>query len=253
MGVTRVEDESTFVARFYPEYRAGGFTRSNGTVAFFLRVNALLRPEMSVLDYGAGRAEWFTGQTADLPGQLRLMKGKVARVVGVDIDDAVRGNRTLDESFVVEPYGALPLEASSVDLVVADHVFEHVADPAFVAAEIDRVLRPGGWVCARTTNRWGYIAVGARLVPERFHQALLGTVQRDRHEADVFPTVYRMNTRRQLKEVFPPSRYEHAVYAYNPEPAYFGRSRTMWSIMIATNRLLPEALGATFHVFLHKK
>ncbi len=41
--------------RFYPESRYGGFTDIDGTVAFFARVNALLRPSFTVLDFGCGR------------------------------------------------------------------------------------------------------------------------------------------------------------------------------------------------------
>jgi len=39
---------------------------------------------------------------------------------------------------------ALPLRAGSVDLVVAFDVLEHISDDAAAAAEIGRVLRPGG-------------------------------------------------------------------------------------------------------------
>lgn len=44
-----------FVERLFPEVSAGGFTRMDGTVEFYTRVNALLRPDMTVLDFGAGR------------------------------------------------------------------------------------------------------------------------------------------------------------------------------------------------------
>ena len=43
------------VSRFYPENRAGGFSRCDGTVQFYQRVRALLRPNYVVLDFGAGR------------------------------------------------------------------------------------------------------------------------------------------------------------------------------------------------------
>ncbi len=245
--------DAQLITHFYPEYRAGGFTRSDGSVAFFLRVNALLEPGMTVLDYGAGRAEWFSSELVEMRHRLRLLKGKVRRVIGVDIDSAVLGNPTVDQALVVGHDAMLPFEDRSIDLVLADHAFEHVASPPFFAREIDRVLKPGGWVCARTPNRWGYIAVGARLVPNQHHMKLLNIIQRSRKEADVFPTVYRMNTRSDLKQLFPVDRYDHAVYAHNPEPAYFGGSRTLWWLAIASARVLPEALGATLHIFLQKK
>lgn len=44
----------------------------------------------------------------------------------------------------------LPFESNSFDLVIAVAVFEHVADPARCAAEVVRVLRPGGHIYAVT-------------------------------------------------------------------------------------------------------
>jgi SAM-dependent methyltransferase len=44
---------------------------------------------------------------------------------------------------------SMPLEDSSVDVVIMDEVLEHVRDPPAVVAECERVLRPGGLVIAR--------------------------------------------------------------------------------------------------------
>jgi len=40
---------------------------------------------------------------------------------------------------------ALPYPAADFDVVIANHVLEHVADETLALAEIFRVLRPGGW------------------------------------------------------------------------------------------------------------
>ena len=42
-------------ATLFPESYAGGFSRVDGTVQFYMRVRALLRPDDTVLDLGAGR------------------------------------------------------------------------------------------------------------------------------------------------------------------------------------------------------
>jgi SAM-dependent methyltransferase len=246
-------EDSQFIGRLYPEYLAGRFTRSDGNVAFFIRVNSLLRPDMTVLDYGAGRAEWFLQEPLQMPQSLRLLKGKVDRVVGVDIDPAVLSNPAVDDAYILQEDGSIPVDDASVDLVVADHTFEHVREPRRLASEIDRVLKPGGWVCARTPNRWGYIGIGARVVPNRLHGRVLSRMQATRQEVDIFPTFYRMNTRSTLKGLFDEVHYQHAVYSHNPEPAYFGRSTVLWRLVSATSRVLPDALGATLHVFLRKK
>lgn len=52
-------------------------------------------------------------------------------------------------SGVVADVLALPVADGSQDLVVAEHVIEHVVDPVRAGREIERVLRPGGVVLAK--------------------------------------------------------------------------------------------------------
>ena len=49
---------------------------------------------------------------------------------------------------VADAHG-LPLPDASIDLVVTEHVMEHLLNPMAAAAEIERVLRPGGIVLAK--------------------------------------------------------------------------------------------------------
>jgi ubiquinone/menaquinone biosynthesis C-methylase UbiE len=48
---------------------------------------------------------------------------------------------------------AIPLRSASVDLVFMSMVFHHFLDPVRVAAECQRLLRPGGWALVRTSTR----------------------------------------------------------------------------------------------------
>jgi len=239
--------------RLYPETGAGGFSSVDGTVEFYGRVNALLHPDMVVLDFGAGRGTWMEDELAPYRRGLRMLKGKVGKVVGVDIDHAVRANPALDEAVVLEPDRPLPFADAAFDLIVADMVFEHVTQPENVARELDRVLRPGGWLCARTPNRLGYIALGAMLMPAPLHRRLLRRAQPDRQSRDIFPAVYRMNSRTLLLRLFPPARYDDYSYTDNSEPAYFGGSVAAWRAMRLLFRLLPPALGTALFVFKQKR
>jgi ubiquinone/menaquinone biosynthesis C-methylase UbiE len=154
----------------YPETGAGGYSRADGTVQFYLRVNALAHPAMTVLDLGAGRGE-FLEDPIPWRRDLRNLKGKVAKLVGADVDPVVMTNPALDEAAVITPGKALPFADASFDMIVSDYTLEHIDDRKQFAAECARVLRPGGWLCARTPNKWGYIGVGARVVPNKAHSA----------------------------------------------------------------------------------
>lgn len=241
------------LSRLYPEIAVGGFSRDNKNLEFYSRVDALLAPDAVVVDFGAGRGG-FTEEPDSYLRRLRTLRGRVARVIGVDVDPVVTQNPSVDEAIVWDPHAAIDLPDASVDVVVSDFTFEHVEDPAPVAAELDRILKPGGWICARTPNRWGYIALGARLVPNRLHARALRRLQPGRRaERDVFPTRYRMNTRGTIRRLFPTPRWEVYAYTMNGEPVYFGRSWLLVYAVYGLSRLLPQRLGATYLFFCRKQ
>jgi SAM-dependent methyltransferase len=235
---------------FYPERAAGGFTRVSSTVDFYTRVNALLVPDMIVLDFGAGRGKESEG-SCQFVVALATLKGKVRKVIGVDVDPVVRNNPMIDEAVVIDPDAPLPFADGSIDLIVSDWTLEHIADPKATVHELSRVLRPGGWLCARTPNRWGYITFGARLVPERLHAATLRRVQPNRKECDVFPKFYKLNSLNTIKREF--ARFDVFLYTINSEPAYFGNSRLLWRAALLGFRLTPNRFGAVIHAFMRKK
>src|SRR5262245_62152911 len=131
------------LATAFPEVGAGGYTRMDGSVEFYSRVQSLLRPEMRVLDYGAGRAQWFEDDLCAYRRAVRQIKGKVREVVACDVDPAVLSNRSVDATVQISSDESLPFADGSFDLIVADYVFEHIQDPQQVASELERVLVPG--------------------------------------------------------------------------------------------------------------
>ena len=244
---------SRTLARLYPESTVGGFSRYDGFVEFYTRVNALLDADSVVLDFGAGRGLWTTEPLPAMSRQLRAFHERVDRVVGIDVDEVVLKNPALAEASVVAPGDPIPYPDASFDLVLADYVLEHVsaADAPGVAAEILRVLKPGGWLAARTPNKWGMIGLGARAVPNNLHTRFLHRLQPARKDEDVFPVEYHMNTRRQLRRLFP-GPHQVVVYGHTSEPTYFGHSPAAWRVAAFLGRLTPPALEATLMVFVQK-
>lgn len=234
----------------YPEMAAGGFSHVDGTVQFYARINALLAPGHTVVDLGAGRGA-FLEDPVVYRRELRRLRGKVSRVVGLDVDPAVLRNPALDEAHVLAAGGLFPLPDDSVDILISDFTFEHIEDPQHVASEIGRVLRPGGWICARTPNKWGYIGVGARTVPNRLHNAALRRLQPAKQERDTFPTRYRMNTLPALRRLFPAGHYEHHSYVADSEPAYAGASTAAWRFADGVLHRAPRRCRSVLYVFIH--
>ena len=252
MTATEPANAPDIVSRFYPETAAGGFTRIDGTVQFYQRVQSLLRPDSIVLDFGAGRGAHFHLDDSSYRQRLRDFRGERRRVIGADIDPVVRTNPTLDEAVVIAPSAPLPFETDAFDLIVSDSTFEHVENAGHVAGELDRVLRSGGWLCVRTPNRRGYVALANRIVSGALAKRLVLRAQPERKPEDVFPAHYRMNTFRELKRLFPSPRYGHAMFTADSEPRYHFNSAPVFRLMQAMHATTPPMCRTTLFCFLHK-
>jgi SAM-dependent methyltransferase len=95
---------------------------------------------------------------------------------------------------------ALPFRGDSFDLVSANMVLEHVADPARLFGEVSRVLRSGGRFLVHTPNTGGYSTLMTRMVPQR-HRRRAARVLHNRDEYDVYPTHYRANAESVLRNL----------------------------------------------------
>lgn len=238
---------------FFPESEVGGYTHIDGTVDFYSRVNALLAPDMTVLDLGAGRGAQIADGTSPWRNKLQKLQGKCRHLIGADVDPVVRTNPYLDEAIVIGNDGRVPVDDASIDLIYSDWVLEHVDEPRAFASEIARILKTGGWLCARTPNRWGYIGLGTNLIPNRFHVGMLKFLQPSKKAEDTFPTRYKLNTKRRLHEAFPSNTWDVLVYSHTPEPTYFGNSKFAWALVILVMKFLPAPFAPVLHVFARKK
>lgn len=237
----------------YPEIGAGGFSRIDGTVEFYTRINALLHPDMQVLDFGAGRGIHLDREDAPYRTRLNRIQGKVRRLIGVDVDAAVLENRFLDQALVFEPGKSVPLPDQSFDLIYSDWVIEHVPTPELFAADVHRLLKPGGWFCARTPNRWGMTGIATTLIPNRLHAPIVKKLQGTRGEDDVFPTTYKMNTRRRIRRYFPRSSWDDYSYSFSSEPPYVQWSKTLLRLTSLALKFAPNFFSTNIHIFLQKK
>lgn len=239
------------MARIFPERRIVSFNRRQGAFVFFSIVSELVGPDHTVVDFGAGRGHQASAK--GLVGTLSRFRGRCRKVIGLDVDPVVLQNPHVDEAYQIQPDGRTPLADASVDVIFSYAVLEHVADPAAFAAEIERILKPGGWFCAWTPNKWGYVALGARLIPNRFHARLITAVEPGGREAhDVFPTVYHLNTRRAVRRFFGDTGFEDYSFTYNGHPSYnFGREAIAW-LWMAVMACSPPAMRQSLFVFVRK-
>jgi SAM-dependent methyltransferase len=239
--------------RFFPEIGAGGFSRIDSTIQFYERINALVDADYVLLDFGAGRGAAHWDDVVRHRRELQDFRGKVREIIGADIDSVVTTNPALSRAIVLQPGSLMPLPDQSVNLIISDFTFEHVRDPAHTAGELDRVLVPGGWICVRTPNRYGYVALINRLAPEFLRTRVLRLAQPNRKEEDVFTAYYRLNTYTALQTYFTPSRFEHFVYSWDAEPAYHANSSALYRFFLIIHFLTPQRFKNQLLIFLRKK
>ncbi|WP_187436474.1 class I SAM-dependent methyltransferase [Bradyrhizobium hipponense] len=225
----------------------------DGTVAFYQRVNALVDRDSVVVDFGAGRGVGHIELGSPYSRALRNLKGKVSKVIGVDVDEAVLSNPSVDQAYLLDRDGSCQLQDEIADLIFSDFTFEHIPDPATSARELERLLKPGGWLCARTPNKYGYIGLANQLVPEAIARTVLKAAQPERKEEDIFPAVYRLNTRRALLKHFPSSQFEHFVYTWDAEPGYHANRPIIYRTFKVLQYLTPPPLKTIYMIFLRKR
>lgn len=243
----------TVVDQWRPETAAGGFTRDDEAIEFYTRVNALVEPDMVVVDLGAGRGSRFDHGSAPFRKWFCNFHGRVRKVIGIDVDPVVMTHPHLDEARVIEPGGCLPLEDASVDIIICEWVIEHVEHPRQFAQEIHRVLKPGGWLCALTPNRLGYVGIGTTLVPETVKDRLMRLVWPERPREDAFPTFYRMNTLGSIRRAFDEKSWSHHGYVSNGTPKYHGGTAAGFAFVSLLQWLMPPAMRTNLLVFSRKR
>ena len=185
-----------------------------------------VRPDAHVLDVGAGAG-------AESPYDL---KGRVARLVGIDLDPRVGRNPLLDAGLPAS-VDQLPFRDGTFDLAFSIYVLEHIARPERLAAEIHRVLKPGGHFVALTPSRFHYVSLIASCTPTRFHRWL--NAKRGRAPEDTFPTQYKLNSRGQLQRHFGAAGFDLAGFeAFEVQPNYLTFSTPTYLLGAAYERIV---------------
>lgn len=229
----------------------GGYYEEDSTIKFYTRINSLVNEKSEILDLGCGRG----ADLEDFPDlyrtKIKTFKGKVKKVIGVDMDHRASINKGLDDFLLMNEDGLIPLPDNSIDLIISDFVLEHVESANTYFSEINRVLKNDGYFCGRTTNLMSYITLGSKLIPKPFHNKILNFLQPSRKEEDIFPAYYRANSKRQLNKYFGNSYIKYMSYEFS-EPAYFGSSNFGKSIGSFFHMILPSIFAPCLLVYAKK-
>ncbi len=196
----------------------------DGSEEFHRLCGAYISETSRVLELGAG---------PDNPTS-RFLSERAASLVGLDIDDAVKGNQYLAEAHVYDGTH-FPFEDRVFDAVVSDYAFEHIVQPQVVCNEIARVLMAGGAFLFRTPNAFHYVSLLSRVMPDR-----VSLWARNRSEDHpVYPKFFRFNTGRRCRRTLARAGFEVLQLKWiEKEPSYGMASRLLFFPLMAYERIV---------------
>lgn len=105
-----------------------------------------------------------------------------------------------------------------------------VDDTVAFSQELARFVKPDGFVCARIANRWGYIGIGANLIPNRWYKIAFKVQQPSRKATGVFPTRCQTNNWNSTRCTYLDQTWKRSLYTVDVETSYFERSKFMWRL-----------------------
>lgn len=120
-----------------------------------------------------------------------------ATTIGTDIDEpgllGAQARFGGSSRFVLADSQAAPLATASADVVICNHVYEHVVDPWELFAELRRIVRPTGVLYLGLGNRLGVMEPHYRLpflswLPRRLAHSYVRAAGRADHYHEAFMT-----------------------------------------------------------------
>jgi SAM-dependent methyltransferase len=198
---------------------------TDGTNEFHNLCRRFICQNARVLEVGPG-----------LPNRTSAYLAKISRwVVGLDVDEAVRENRTLSLACVYDG-SKFPFNDACFDVAVSDYVMEHLQKPLLLCEEINRVLVPGGIFIFRTPNIFHYVSVFSRFLPQ-----LLSNWSRNLPGNTPAPhrTFHRFNSLSKCQRLLSQAGFQiKSVSLIEKEPSYGMKSRFLFFPMFVYERVV---------------
>lgn len=171
-----------------------------------------LAPGLRVLHAGCGRDK----------NEVTTSHRDMCDLVGIDIDAAAVAE--YHGPVVLGSLDRAPFGDELFDVILCEYVIEHLTQPEFALREMRRLLRRGGSLLLLTPNLFSYKSLVAHTTPFWFHTWAGRIRYGSGHETDMYPTHYRCNTYRALRQAAIDTGFSVASVAFVTNgPTWFER------------------------------
>jgi 2-polyprenyl-3-methyl-5-hydroxy-6-metoxy-1,4-benzoquinol methylase len=182
-------------------------------------IRKLVTEKTTWIDVGGGRALF--------PGNAPLSKMLAKhcnKLVAVDPSENVYDNpyahektKSMFEDFQTD---------EKFDLATFRMVAEHITEPKAVISKLRDLLKPDGIVIIYTINKFSPIPLITYLIPFSYHHKIKNFFWGG-EERDTFPVAYKMNTRKDLKDLFQEHQFEEEAFLYLDDLSAFYRFKLL--------------------------
>ncbi len=171
-----------------------------------------------------------------------LLSARCRHLVGVDPSPNIEKNTLVHEKAkcTIEEY----YTDRKFDVISLRMVAEHIANPEAAIAAFSRLTKPGGRIVIYTVSKWALSSLIAAGSPLAFHH-LVKAVLWGTDPEDTFPTVYRMNTRGRLRQLFAAGGFKEEEFLYLDDCRTLARWRIGTALELSARRVC-RALGLPY-------
>ena len=142
-------------------------------------------------------------------------------IIGVDLDKEGLSKNELVNRKIYADLIDIPLADQSVDIISSAWVLEHISQPEKFVKECSRLIKLNGYFVFIAPNRSSVTGIFNRLAPGFMHKKLVRLLY-GRDEEDTFPTVYHLNTEKDLDRLMILSGFKKVRFVYNDDVLFFG-------------------------------
>lgn len=189
-------------------------------------VESLVTETTTWVDVGGGHQVFPSN-----PSLAMKLSQRCKLLVGIDPSENLVRNEFVHQRIQASLEDATLTE--TFDLATFHMVAEHIEEPAKVCAALSNIVKPGGHVVILTPYKWSLASTVAAIIPNRFHAIAIRSSSTSRVESDVFPTRYRLNTRRDLQKHLSNAGFDEVFFQHVADLSLFQRFRYVLALQLA--------------------